>query len=810
MNIHNAEMQKYNSQCLETRTFSFDVFDTFILRSCTSPEGVFERAFQLSAVFSFLPNAATSYVQHRRQAETRARKAALKKTGSAEVSIEEIYSLFPLRLFGLTRAALPDLVRAEFAAELDLCRPHPGMLRQYLELRTAGARTGFISDTYWSVAQLTELLRSCHPGLCWDFLYSSSESRTNKGDKLFSVYLSEQSVAPRDAVHMGDNEKSDIEGARHYGIAARHYPQSTPALASIFNRETSVGELLCPGTAVTLDHGLRTLRRVVASQSPATSPMLDLGFNVLGPVLRAFDAFVADRVEKIDWGHGRTAVAFLGRDGFLSHRIWEQMRDRPASYIALNRRVSVMGSAATLDPLMDLLNKLSEIDAKAFSEIAKVLPTSVAGFFASCPNGIASGRELADALPDLIDAGEIAVLAAGIRTDLLRYLRRQIVNFDDCRDLVIIDLGYSGSIQKSLRSIFDIEGLNIRLHGLYLLTTDESTDDLSGEDSFEGFISDMVVTPHVKRMLLRNVALLEQMCCAATGSVRSYRDGEALYEDNPQPLDQLDLGKQVQAGAIAFAAAAAELSPACRLAPFADLNVAARSAAAILGRLLLMPTDDELQLLGSLTHDVNLGTLALAPLLDGNFASGLHVAQAFPLACTATNPPMWPAGSFSALAPVNNFLYLLFGSNRLPSDIFDDVKCGQIAVGLFGADGSSSLVEVSCYRTGFGDMRVRIPIAHRMGIQCVVVPIAKLAREGLVSGPFMHGGKDVSEALQSVDIVPLQDEHVSHAGLVRSGRYFRATQDDGALVINVPPQTVPVVIVSIGLTPLSGDRVLVR
>lgn len=808
MNVHTADVKKYNAQHSEIRSFSFDIFDTFLLRACTSPEGVFERAFQLSAAHRLFPDAAASYVQHRRQAEARARRVALKRTGAAEVSIEEIYRLFPHRLFGVERTALPDLVQAEFQAEIDLCRAHPAILQRYLDMRACGVRTGFISDTYWNAAQLAALLGSCHPGLCWDFLYSSSDSKTSKSENLFSVYLADHALSPSAAVHLGDNAKADIDGARRHGISAMHFPQSTPALASIFGRETFVAETLCPHGAPGLDGGMRTLRRVVASQSVVNTASFDLGLNILGPAMHAFDAFIADRVAQIERDQGTTAVAFLGRDGFLSHHIWCQMRGASASYVAINRRVSVMGAAATLDPLIDLLNKLPEVNARTFSEIVKTMPVAVGRFFERQPNEISRGSDLANALPGLVDAEEIGALAAGIRTELLHYLRRQIPDFDNCRNLVIVDLGYSGSIQKALRHIFDLEGLDIDLHGLYLLTTDESTDDLSDQDSFEGFISDLVVTPHVKRMLLRNVALLEQMCCSATGSVRSYRDGEAMYEDNPQPRDQHVLVQQAQAGALSFVAAAQTLARASGLAPLTNLDVAARSAAAILGRLLLLPTDDELQLLGSIKHDVNLGTLALAPLLDRDVAERLQVAQAFPLACTAANPPMWPAGSFSALAPVHNFLYFQFGANRLPSDIFDDIKCGKIDVGMFGRDDLSSLVEVNCYRTAFGEIRIRIPIARKIGITTVVVPLANLAKDGLLSGPFLHGGETAAEALQSASIVALPEHSVSSAGLIRNGRHFRATQDDGALVIALPRQLMPIVIVSIGLTPLNGDRIM--
>jgi FMN phosphatase YigB (HAD superfamily) len=738
----------------------------------------------------------------------RARGAAKKNNGSSEVTIAEIYSYFPFRLFGLDRNALPALVGAEFEAEMDLCRANVEMVRLYSMLRASGVRTGFISDTYWSSAQLARLLLSCHPGLTWDFLYASCESGTSKSEQLFATYLSEQAADPSQATHIGDNEHADIKGARRHGMATRHYPQASASLTSIFQRESTAGEFLCPDTPAGLDHGLRTLRRIVAARNPATSPLFELGLTVAGPILQAFDAFLADRVEKLRRDSGRVAVAFLGRDGFLSHQIWKQSRDQPASYIALNRRVSVMASAATLAPLANLLSSIPELDCDVFLEVVKILPNSVAKFFAQCPNGIATGEELADALPGLIDPSEIATLATGIRTELLRYCRQQIPDFDDCTDLVLIDLGYSGSIQKALRRSFDIEGIDIRLHGLYLLSTDDSSDDLSDRDGFEGFISDTVVTPHIKRMLVRNIVLLEQMCCASTGSVRGYHQGEAVYEDAPQVPEQNELAEQLQAGALTFAASAREAAPLYRLTPFSNLPIAARSTAAILGRLLLLPTDDELFLLGPMQHDVNLGTRALLPVLDGDFVAGLQVARDFMSACTVGGPPMWLAGSFSAMSPVHNFLYLLFGANRLPSDIFGDVKCGQIEVGLFSDDGSSSLAQVTCFRTGFGEIRVRIPITRGSGIRTIVVPIARLATEGLVAGPFLQSGTNLARALQTAILSKLADQHLDHAGLFHSGRYYRATQDDGALVINLPPQRAPVVIMSIGLTPLSEGRVL--
>lgn len=75
-------------------------------------------------------------------------------------------------------------------------------------------------------------------------------------------------------------------------------------------------------------------------------------------------------------------------------------------------------------------------------------------------------------------------------------------------------------------------------------------------------------------------------------------------------------------------------------------------------------------------------------------------------------------------------------------------------------------------------------------------------------GPFLQGGSSLARALQTATLLKLPDQHLDHAGLFHSGRYYRATRDDGALVINLPPQRAAVVIMSIGLTPLSEGRVL--
>ncbi|WIW45250.1 hypothetical protein ML401_27925 [Bradyrhizobium sp. 62B] len=718
--------------------------------------------------------------------------------------IEQIYSCFPFKLFGLSQASLNDLVEAEFGAEVELCRVNPDMLGQYLDMKRAGHRVGFISDTYWDSGRLARLLRACHPGLAWDFLYASCDYGSGKSDGLFATYLSEQGIDADASFHVGDNEKADIKGAKRHGIQARYYPQASAQLASKFQRETALFELLCGGAPARLDHGARTLRRMVAARSAERSQAFQLGLTVLGPVMTAFDAFVTRRCEEMAGPGRKVVLGFLGRDGFLSHRIRQELHGAPSAYIEINRRVSLIASAATMQPLVDLLGKVLKIDAPTFRDMVKIMPAKVAAFFGGFPDGIASGEELAEALPGLIDPAEIVALATGLRVRLLAYLRRTIPGFDDCTDLVVADLGYSGSVQKALRRIFDLEGIEIRLHGAYLMSLDDAFDDLAEQDSAAGFISDLVVTPHVKRMLIRNVALLEQICCSADGSVRDYDGGAVLREINPRPPEQLALAAEIQAGALAFAGGADGVARDYDLDPYAAPDVAARWCAATLARLLLLPDDDELALLGPLKHDVNLGTHALAPLLDAPFVRNQITARGLSAACTAAAPPMWLAGCFAGLSPSYNYLYVLFGANRLPADVFEERASGLVQVGLFRADGGAALEAATVHRTGLGELRLRIPLSRRMSISTIALPLAKFAPEGLLHGVTLQQGGDVRDAAVSQDVVAIATERLIYGGVQWNGGHYRAETEDGCLLIPVAPMTQEIAIYSVAITPLGA------
>jgi hypothetical protein len=306
----------------------------------------------------------------------------------------------------------------------------------------------------------------------------------------------------------------------------------------------------------------------------------------------------------------------------------------------------------------------------------------------------------------LIDEAQIAAMAQQARQQILAHLRRGIPDFDGCTDLVLVDLGYSGTVQKALRDILEHEGYPQRLHGLYLLTVEEAFGAIIEPDSVEGLVSDAVLSLQAKRALLKNIAPLEQLCGDGQGSVLAYNDdGTVQREPDKRPQSQLDLCARIREGAVHFAREYTTLTAGGYPDGFADLDTTASWTAALLARALLLPTDDELLLLGSMQHDVNMGSQALASTADPRMAHAFDLARPLQVAFSMFRPPvpMWMAASMAGVSPMHGFLYALYGAGHLPADIVGDAPMGTTDIVLISGNDGHPLT-VASHRNGFGDL----------------------------------------------------------------------------------------------------------
>jgi FMN phosphatase YigB (HAD superfamily) len=386
--------------CREQRitSFSFDIFDTFLFRRCTTPDGVFDSAYDFAPLGDLATGWRDTFRARRREAEFSARTTLSDQSKGKEVTIEQIYQRFPVAPFGLSDTHRPALVEAEFQAEKALCFVNDQALALYRALRAEGIKTGFISDIYWSEEQISTLLRHCQPGLEWDFLYISSAYGKGKSQGLLRHSLRDRGVKAERAAHIGDNPAADIAPAQSLGITAFYCPQMCPALAGIFQREQHLHETLCShlGSPARLDHGLRTLRRRLAhqaAQAPDSSRAQRYGSLFLGPLVSAFHRFIGAQVTSLrtspaaDGTARRVGVAFLARDGLLPRQVWQAHGHDEGAYIAVNRRTALVSSATDLDDIAALFSSAPMVDAAAVEGFFKTPLPKVARYFAKQPAG---------------------------------------------------------------------------------------------------------------------------------------------------------------------------------------------------------------------------------------------------------------------------------------------------------------------------------------------------------------------------------------------------------------------------------------
>ena len=179
--------------------------------------------------------------------------------------------------------------------------------------------------------------------------------------------------------------------------------------------------------------------------------------------------------------------------------------------------------------------------------------------------------------------------------------------------------------------------------------------------------------------------------------------------------------QQAQGGAEAFARIFATLTADLHINPFTDFDTAATWSAVILARILLMPSQEDMLLLGAMRHDMNLGTQAIAPFVDGNAINAIEAAGGLGAMFTAKDQPTWLAGTLAQRPPVHSLLYTLFAAGIVPSTAFAERKTGSLDVTLISAV-EARTATVPVYESIFGRLRIHIPTVATMRLTTIVVP----------------------------------------------------------------------------------------
>ncbi|MGK6356661.1 HAD family hydrolase [Sphingomonas sp. DT-207] len=579
------------------KALSLDCFDTLLWRDTHAPKDL----------FGMLPD---TTVSQRAWAEERARNAAALRHQRLEVGIGDIYrELLP----NGTAAERATAVQAELDAEATHCFAFAPTVALMREAKRRGLEIFIVSDTYLDARQLSGLIAAAagaDVAALIDRVFCSSAYGLSKSQGLYERVLKDVRLAPHQILHIGDNKGADVDGVARFGVPALHLRQFGEATEQRLRLEAAVSAMLhphAPGLAAT--H--QPHRAALAAAEPGITDAAEaFGFATLGPVFHGFDRWLAAEAEELrERNGGKVHYLFLMRDGHLP-RLVHQAAGNPAAAhaIEISRFTATAASfrdAETIDRYLEL-----EFDTD-LRVLAKqlLLPPS----------------EIIALMKDLPETGRLAAFVAAIRSparsrwivkqsqayaERLAAHVRSAVNPAKGDTLMLVDLGYNGTVQNEVEPALR-QLLGVEVAGRYLLLREQFR---TGFDK-RGFLDARHYDASTLEALCANVAVLEQACTAAQGSVVDYEeDGTPIRRASSIKGRQSMVRDRIQAGCVRFVHA--QRAVVVRASRPDDATMWRRAAAAVLGRLMFLPMRHELAVISEFEHDVNLGVDATVPLFD--------------------------------------------------------------------------------------------------------------------------------------------------------------------------------------------------
>lgn len=325
---------------------SFDIFDTLIMRKIFSPEDVFRLLGEkVKAELKSDCNIAG----------IRAQVAA--KCGPF-ATINEIYEKIKKQI-DLTDKNISDIMQLEIKTDMDLCIARKDIAELYEYCIESGKEVYLISDMYYTLEDIKNLLKKCGLSIIDDgHIWISCEKKKDKiSGSLWKEY---SSVVGKNAkcIHIGDNKIGDIENSKKYGINS-YYVMSgkdmlmNSSLSELAANVNTVSDSICLGLVIAkLFNSPFALCSTNGKVSYDDSEIY--GYCVYGPLLEKFLIWLYYNSRK----DGIDKLLFFARDGYFLEKdykiVSELLNDgykQDWCYLPISRRLIYMATMKSEDDL---------------------------------------------------------------------------------------------------------------------------------------------------------------------------------------------------------------------------------------------------------------------------------------------------------------------------------------------------------------------------------------------------------------------------------------------------------------------------
>ncbi len=547
---------------------SFDMFDTLIKRNIDYPQNIF---FLVEQKYNELNKPKLKNFKDLRI------KAELKAKSLIENKEPNIYDIYENIELDSKKYDINKLIKIEENLELEICQKNIDFYPIYLMAKKLNKKITITTDMYLSKNIITKILEKAD--IKFDFLFISNEVKCNKHyGSIYPYILKELNISNNEILHIGDSKRADFLIPRFNKISSLLIPKKIYKLnyIDIKNDKNSFNYTIY---ANFINNNLNLNK----------SKYYNIGYETLGIILLEYSKWLIEelKVNEID------KIFFLSREGKLLKKAFDLINDTniESKYLYVSRRSTRVSTLKSLNNLDDILKVIN---------LRKV--STLESFFENVGLDINNYEKLLKKYNYFKDdkinkLNNLDKLFLEIKKDiqenankeetlLLKYLNQEKFY----GKIAISDIGWKGTMQKTLESILDSNKIDNDIYGYYISAFNENK-------KTKGYIKDStLINPCIH--------LLEKIFTANHGSTIKYQKEKneivpVLSSDSTE--NENKIFSEIQDGAIDFIQDVLEYKT--------IYNIELNELEAINGlfRLTLYPTNKDIKLFKSINYkdDVN-------------------------------------------------------------------------------------------------------------------------------------------------------------------------------------------------------------
>ena len=567
-NITHKNFYQHEAKTLETAKniakdhtcVIFDIFDTLVTRTIFYPDNLFRI---IEEKFDKAFSIRSDFMKVRKETEYRLRTS---DTHTGDISYDDIYD--HIHLYGDYTPEMVEYLRTvDFGYELEVLIPKPDTIALLQYVYDNDIEILFVSDMYLTKEQVMLILQKQNIPFKEENIFVSSDTGLRKDNTTIWKYLVDsERIDPSKTLMIGDSEVSDAKLPGDFRIGTFHLLSEKNAFfESPFGKafmqkfgQVSEEEMLLMGPVA---------NRIFSSAFELSDTVLDFskkcdpytfGYTALAPF---FYLFMNNIYKKF----ADKRIFFLARDGYFMQKVFEHFMktkelepEGKADYLQISRR-AVLGAVIKNEEnlknmILDLGDYKGMFSNMIYSRVGLdesfIEKSGIEDFPIDDPQGLEKAYALLVEHIDLINH-----YATKENQTYLAYL--ESIGFFEEKEDVLIDLGYSGTIQNYLYQL-----TSEKLTGLYFVTTEKVNKIENENNILHGYFADRIDPKDIDNIIYKYALILEAFLTSDKGQLICFTEEEGKIKPKyKEETVSLEVQNKMVEGIMDYLSALSIVSP---------------------------------------------------------------------------------------------------------------------------------------------------------------------------------------------------------------------------------------------------------